>query len=92
MLFSSGIITINSTIPLSSSLDTHILTIDPLGGQVQYTLDAHSSTLIPSSSSYRLERDIQGYKKDEWIYDIINFTPKSRTGIDYQKMGMYLKE
>lgn len=93
-IISSGIVSISSNIPLSSSHDTHILVIDSLGGQVQYSLDTKTTTTIPSSSSYRLERNINGYKKDEWMYDVINFTPKSRStfGFDYQKMGMYLKE
>lgn len=89
---SSGTVTGNSTIPLSSSLNTHILTIDPMGGYVRYNLNTSTTNTIPSSSSYQLERDINGYKKNEGVYDIVNFIPKSRSGFNYQSMGMYLKE
>lgn len=89
---SSGIVTTNSTISLSSSLNTHILVIDPLGGYVQCVLDKQTTAMIPPSSFYRLERTINGYKKDEGIYEVVNFIPKSRTNFDYGKMGMYLKE
>ncbi|HBB27019.1 TPA: hypothetical protein DCZ36_00795 [Candidatus Gracilibacteria bacterium] len=91
VLISSGVIATNGIIPLSSSQSTHILVIDPLGGYVQYALDKKTTTTIPASSSYRLESSTNGYKKDEGIYDIINFVPKSRSDFDYGKMGMYLK-
>ncbi|MDD5197558.1 MAG: hypothetical protein PHN60_01720 [Candidatus Gracilibacteria bacterium] len=92
ILISSGVITTNGIIPLSSSLSTHILVVDPLGGDVRYTLDTKTTTTTPSSSSYRLERTVNGYKKDEGMYDVVHFIPKSRTNFDYGKMGMYLKD
>ncbi|MDD2891617.1 MAG: hypothetical protein PHQ95_01510 [Candidatus Gracilibacteria bacterium] len=91
-LISSGVVSTSTSIPLSPSLNTHILTIESLGGQVGYILDPSTSTIIPASTSYKLERDIQGYKVYEGIYDITHFIPKSRINFDYQKMGMYLKE
>ncbi|NDK19358.1 hypothetical protein GW819_00795 [Candidatus Gracilibacteria bacterium] len=91
VLISSGIVMTTNTMNLSPSLNTHILVIESLGVNVQYTLDVNAATIIPTMSSYRLERDINGYKKDEGIYDIINFQLKSRAGFDYKKMGMYLK-
>lgn len=91
VFISSGVIATNGIIPLSSSQDTHILVIDPLGGYVQYALDTSTTTTIPASSSYRLDRGANRYEKDEGVYDIINFVPKSRSDFDYQKMGMYLK-
>ncbi|MDD5377491.1 MAG: hypothetical protein PHH16_05275 [Candidatus Gracilibacteria bacterium] len=92
ILISSGVIGTNSVINLSPSLDTHILVIDPLGTYVQYALDTKTTTTIPSSSSYRLERDTNGYTEEGGVYDIVNFKQRSRTGFDYGKMGMYLKE
>lgn len=91
-LIFSGVVSTSTSILLSPSFNTHILVIESLGGQVWYTLNAEMSTIIPASTSYKLERDIQGYKVHEWVYDITHFIPRSRINFDYQKMGMYLKE
>ncbi len=86
----SGVVTGNGTMSLSGTANTHILVIDPLGWYVRYSLDTGSGIVIPAVSSYTLERNINGYKQSEWIYEVVNFQPKSRSGFDYQKMGMYL--
>lgn len=91
-LLSSGVVTTSATIPLSPLLDTHILVLESLGGNTEYTLDGKTTTLSPSMTSYRLGRDIKGYTKDEWLYDVQHFAKKSRTHFEYGKMGMYLRE
>jgi hypothetical protein len=91
-LVASGIITNDSTLSLSGAADQHILVIEGLGWQTKYRLNGNNTTLLPDTTTYRTERDINGYKKYEGIYDIAHFTPKSRTGIVYQNLGMYLKE
>ena len=93
-IFASGITTTttNNSISLSGVADQHVLIIEWLGWYTQYTLDIGTTTTLPSSSSYIWERRINGYKKNEWTYDMTHFVPMTRTGILYQNLGMYLKK
>lgn len=90
-LVSSETVSDVQNIILSGSLDKHILAIESLGWDTKYTLDTSTTTIIPSSSLYTWERDINGYKMDMWTHKVVNFQPKSLL-INYQKMGMYLRE
>lgn len=92
IIYSSGIVSTSLSLTLSPTYNRHILYLEALGGYSKYSLTTGDATVLPSVSRYHLDRDINGYTKSEGNYEIINFTGGVSTGIDYGKLGMYLKQ
>lgn len=90
-IIGSGLVSSMSSISLGLT-DRHILTIESLGGKTKYALTKNGASIMASSNFYSLLNSINGSTKSEEVVEVMNFLPKSYPGIDYMKLGMYLKQ
>lgn len=90
-IIGSGLVSSTSSILLGLT-DRHILTIESLAGQTKYAITKNGASIMASSNFYSLLNSINGSTKSEEIVEVVNFVPKSYPGINYMKLGMYLKQ